>query len=102
MGWGFQAVGDQTHARIHTHTPVYTHTHTRVYTPSYTRTLGIDEALVLLEEDAEDGAGGDGGVDVARAVQRVEHGHVPGDSGWLVISLVLVRWWLGGGGRGVG
>ncbi len=32
MGWGFQAVGDQTHARIHTHTPVYTHTHTHVYT----------------------------------------------------------------------
>ena len=44
------------------------------------RTLRVDEALVVLEEDAEDRARGDGGVDVGGAVQRVEHGHVPG---WL-------------------
>jgi hypothetical protein len=35
--------------------------------------LDVGEALVVGGVDAEDGAGGDGGVDVRGAIERVEH-----------------------------
>ena len=39
--------------------------------------IGVDQALVILEEDTKDGAGGDGSVDVGGSVQGIEDGYIP-------------------------